>query len=184
VQRNGIGSFVKALSLEERSLVQFLGRLKLLHPPNEPTIGCHMAAQVWATWDHPIRWFWCHLSTVGWCTCLYTFLVRNHTSYLYASYPAMCHRMVGPRSTCMTVPRVTLPMVTCVTFWLVHISCKESLPYQIYNLPIMALPRVTLPRQHDDVNIEFFIVDLFDFLLVWKNGQSEKTLAYDAHLRN
>jgi hypothetical protein len=55
-------------------------------------------------------------------------------------------------------------------------------PHQLYNLPIVPLPCVTLPRQHD-VSVDFFIVDLFDLFPVWKNDHSALTLAYNVHLR-
>jgi hypothetical protein len=62
------------------------------------------------------------------------FLVNNPTFHLFSHSNlcvATCHHIVGPRGTCTDVPCVTLPMVTHVTSWMIHV---------IYTEPTMPLP--------------------------------------------
>jgi hypothetical protein len=78
------------------------------------------------------------------------FLVRNDTFHLFplsAPIPTMCHCTVGPHGTCKSMPHVTLPVVTHVTFWLVHVNCTD---------PTVPLRRVMPPCQHDDINVDYF----------------------------
>jgi hypothetical protein len=66
--------------------------------------------------------------------------------------------------------------------FLVHVSSIRNLPavipHQLYGM----LTHVMLPHQNDDAKVDFFPIDLFDFLVVWENGQSAITLAYNIHL--
>jgi hypothetical protein len=103
-------------------------------------------------------------------------LPHQYSCHLLVSYPAMCHRMIGPRGTCTSVPCVTLPVVTCVTSWLVHVNCMKSTncdamsvvwSYDLYS----QLPCGTI-----------WTVQLAFFLHVWQNEKNVISGAYNIRL--
>jgi hypothetical protein len=66
-----------------------------------------------------------HVSNVDSPTCL----PCQYSCHLSALYPVTCHRTVGPHGTCMSVPHVTLPVVT-------HVTSGWSMSI-VHNLPTM-----------------------------------------------
>jgi hypothetical protein len=125
-------------------------------------LGCHVAAHDWATW-HPIfRPNNCHVSTDDssmptnhkpTCVTCQFIQIICHASLSYALSTAMS---LEPRHLLTSsMPRVTLSVVTCVTFGLAQLCAKKSkfvchvslprattCPIQTCHVSCMDLPRV------------------------------------------
>ena len=136
---------------------------RVLQIENEPTIGWHVAPFNLSE-DVPL---------VNMRLVQIFYLVRNHTFHLSASstfIPSTCHHMVWPHGTCTSVPHVTLPVVTRVELWLVHVNYME---------PTVSLPHVMLPCQHDDVNVDYFNYwPIWLFACLAKHSESENSLIW------